>query len=177
MPIVGPVAPWAQGVIQTNPICSIPPSPTIGGMRPGEPNGAFVSIENVARTGTQGVTDAQFNANAFLRAYRAAYFGHEITPRTQLWHAEIDQQGRCADPGWDGDLEDAMQEAARKLLTGDITGLRGVSHPAPAPAPQPALQPAPGLTLERVQLGLIDKVLRQDWAALRDDAAKLARGG
>jgi hypothetical protein len=31
---------------------------------------------------------------------------------------------RCNDPGWDGALEDAMQAAARRLLAGDLSGLR-----------------------------------------------------
>ncbi len=172
MPIVGSVAPWAQGAIQTSASCSIRPSPTIRGMRSGEPNGAFVSIENVARQGSDGLTDAQFNANVFLRAYCAAYFGHEITPGTQLWHAEVDQLNRCFDPGWDGALEEAMQEAARQVLRGDIAGLRGVSSEDPAPNGGGGGGVIP--TLEQVQLGLISKVLAQDWRALRDDAAKLA---
>src|SRR5829696_9097178 len=57
MPIVGPCAPWAQGIIRRSARCPMPPSPTISGMQPGEPNGAFISIENVARAGVDGVTN------------------------------------------------------------------------------------------------------------------------
>lgn len=135
MPIVGPCAPWAQGRIQTSALCPMPPSPTIRGMRQGEPNGAFISVENVARTGRDGVTAPQFNSNAMIRAYCAAFFGFEVSPLTQLWHSEIDQVTRCDDPGWEGALEDAMQSAARRLLVGDLSGMRGVvTEPAPRPA-------------------------------------------
>jgi len=126
MPIVGPCAPWAQGIIRRSARCPMPPSPTISGMQPGEPNGAFISIENVARAGVDGVTNPQFNSNALLRAYCAGFFGFPITPLTQLWHSELDQRDRCNDPGWDGALEDALQAAARALLAGDLGGLRGV---------------------------------------------------
>lgn len=117
MPILGPVAPWAQGLIQTSPTCRIAPSPTIKTMRPGEPNGAFVSIENVARTGAQGVTDPQFNANAFLRAYCAAFFGFAITPLTQLWHSEIDQA--CVTPEMRILTRDLLWIPAGDLRVGD----------------------------------------------------------
>jgi hypothetical protein len=130
LPTVGAVAPWAQGAIRGgNPNCGLRLHPAVAGMRQGEPNGAFISIENVARSGRQGVTDPQFNSNAFLRAWTAAYFDHEIGPATQLWHGEIDTFDRCFDPGWPGDLEDAMQEAARRLLRGDVSGLRAVQYP------------------------------------------------
>lgn len=125
MPVVGPVAPWAQGVINCAGSCRIQCHPRIAGMRPGEPNGAFVSIENVD-AGEVAPDDAQFNSNVFLRAWTAAYFGHEVSPNTQLWHSEIDRVGRCGDPPWSGAVEDEMQEAARKLLRSDLSGLRAV---------------------------------------------------
>ena len=135
------VSPWAQGVIARSDWCTIPPTPVISGMRPGEPNGAFASVENVAMKGSDGVTDPQFNANVLLRAYLAALDGYEITPRTQLWHSEIDQLNRCNDPGWTGALEDEMQEAARRLLRGDLSLVRGRWSDAPAPAPPPPPPP------------------------------------
>ena len=133
-------SPWAQGVISRSANCAVPPADAISRMRSGEPNGAFHSVENVARTGAQGVTDAQFNSNAVLRAYLAALDGYPITPSTQIWHAEVDQLNRCADPGWSGDLEDEMQAAANALLRNDPSGLRQarrVDAPAPGPVPAP----------------------------------------
>jgi len=165
MPIVGPYSPWAQGIIRRSAACAIPPSPTIAGMRSGEPNEAFVSVENVAMSGRDGVTEPQFNSNVMLRAYCAAYFGHAIDPLTQLWHSEIDQKDRCFDPGWSGDLEDAMQDAAKRLLRGDISGLRGT---------RPAADTAPSGAAQGAQIALIEKVLRQDWSALQADVARLA---
>jgi hypothetical protein len=141
-------------------------------MRSGEPNGAFVSIENVALRGTDGVTAPQFNSNVFLRAYCAAFFGHAINPQTQLWHAEIDQLNRCFDTGWDGALEDAMQDAANRLLRSDVSGLRGVSA---TDGTRGAARSSVANVAE-VQMGLITKVLNQDWRGLRDDAATLAGG-
>lgn len=139
------VSPWAQGVIARSAFCSIPPADAIAAMRSGEPNGAFHSIENVAMTGEQGVTDAQFNSNVLLRAYLAALDGYAIDPSTQLWHAEIDQLNRCADPGWSGDLEDEMQAAANAVLAGDLSKLRRAER-ADAPAPPP---PAPAPVVGR----------------------------
>jgi hypothetical protein len=138
-------------------------------MHQGEPNGAFISIENVARSGRDGVTDPQFNSNAMIRAYCAAYFGFEITPRTQLWHSEIDQAARCDDPGWDGALEDAMQAAARKLLAGDTSGLRGVTVP-PRPTPPAPVPPPPAHDYRATYVA----ELRGELAAARDDAMRAA---
>lgn len=130
MPLYG-VSPWAQGVIQRA------TASLVRGMRPGEPNGAFHSIENVAMSGRDGVTDPQFNSNVFMRAYLAALDGYPIDPDHQLWHSEIDGINRPDDPGWDGGLEDAMQDAARKLLRGDLSGIKGQWTDAPAPPPEP----------------------------------------
>lgn len=125
MPVFGPVAPWAQGVIACGGSCRIQCHPRIGSMRPGEPNGAFVSIENVD-AGQPVPDDAQFNTNVLLRAWAAAANGFDITPDTQLWHSEIDRVDRCGDPPWSGAVEDEMQDAARGILRGDLSGLRAV---------------------------------------------------
>ena len=175
MPIVGPCSPWAQGLIQTSDQCSWPPTPAIQGMRQGEPNGAFVSIENVARSGRDGLTDVQFNSNAMLRAYCAAYFGFPINPLTQLWHCEIDQKDRCFDPGWSGELEDAMQAAATRLLQGDLSGLRGAAAPVvprPTPTPRPAPPPEPTPVVDYKALYVAE--LRGELAAVREDGMRAA---
>jgi hypothetical protein len=125
MPIVGPVAPWAQGVINCGGSCRVQCHPRILAMRSGEPNGAYVSIENVD-AGQTVPDDAQFNTNCLLRAYVAAYFGHAITPDTQVWHSEIDRVNRCGDPPWSGAIEAEMQAAANRLLAGDVSGLRAI---------------------------------------------------
>jgi len=128
MPFDG-CSPWAQGVIDNTGSCPIPLAPLVRTMRPGEPNGAFLSVENVdGRVTGSGVTDAQFNSIVFIRAWSASVYQFEINPTTQLWHAEIDRRNRCNDPGWSGELEDAMQLAARKLQRGDLSGLRGVQR-------------------------------------------------
>lgn len=44
----------------------------------------------------------------------------------------------------------------------------------PTPDPEPKPEPEPEPTMDQVKLGLIDKVLREDWAALKRDATKLA---
>lgn len=137
MPTVGRYAPWAQGVRawENNSACSITVPDHLRKLPPAAANPAFLSVENVAVSGSEGVTDAQFNSNVLLRAWGAAYFDYEITPETQLWHAEFSPLTRCFDPGWRGELEDAMQEAARKLLKGDASDLRALVRDA-APAPQ-----------------------------------------
>lgn len=47
----------------------------------------------------------------------------------------------------------------------------GLSRPMPV-EPQP--EPEPVVSIEQIQIGLIDKVLRQDWQALKADVMKLA---
>jgi hypothetical protein len=136
--IVGPVSPWAQGVINTSGNCYLPAHPIATRLGSGVPNGAYISNENVAMSGADGVTDPQFNSNVFLRAMAAVYFNHPINPDTQIWHGEIDRVNRCFDPGWT-DLEDPMQDAARALIQGDPRLLRGVvsiDQPQP-PVPPP----------------------------------------
>ena len=137
--IVGPVSPWAQGIINTGGNCPLPPHPIATTLGSGVPNGAYISIENVAMSGADGVTDPQFNSNVFLRTIMAVYFNHSISPDTQVWHGEIDRVNRCSDPGWVG-LEDPMQDAARALLVGDPSFLRGavrIDEPPPEPSPPP----------------------------------------
>lgn len=141
LPIVGAYSPWAQGILNSSGSCAIPWNPVLNGMSGGEINCAYLSVENVARTGTQGMTDPQFNSNVFLRAMGSAYFGYTITPSTQLWHAESDRVNRCSDPGWTGDLEDAAQAAAIAVLNGNYTLLRGVQDNTPAPVPAPVPVP------------------------------------
>lgn len=136
-------SPWAQGAILRNSECPVQPSPTIAGMASGEPNGAFHSVENVAWDGTHGLTDPQFNANALMRAYLAGLDDYDITPATQLWHAEIDQYWRCFDPGWPGDLEDRLQQAARAILYENSPRLLRALEPIEG-APQPEPTPPPG---------------------------------
>lgn len=174
MPIVGAYAPWAQGIINSGGTCAIPWNPVLNGMRSGEPNPAYLSVENVARTGSQGMTDAQFNSNVMLRAMGAAYFGYGITPNTQLWHAEVDRVNRCSDPGWSGDLEDEAQAAAILLLGGWFSGLRaGVPVPAPAPTPTPpAPAPVPTPTPARDYHADYDAQLRDGYAAAVDDVIR-----
>ena len=155
LPLYG-VSPWAQGIITRESSCELGLAALVAGMRPGEPNGAFHSAENVAMSGADGVTDAQFNSNVFLRAYCSALDGYPIDPIHQLWHGEIDRVNRCADPGWTGELEDAMQDAARRLLLGDLNGLRGKSvdevpvPPTPEPPPTfpPYMSPQQSLQLQ-----------------------------
>lgn len=129
-PTVGNVWPWAQGVInRDNPNCSIKTSPTVRNMLSGEPNGAFLSVENVAWSGKDLLTEPQMNANMLCRAWGADHFKYEINPLTQLWHAEIDTVNRCSDPGWPGELEDYLQEGARRLLRGDLSYLKQLEKP------------------------------------------------
>lgn len=153
VPTTGKLAPWAQGVRQwaDNPNCDIKVPAHLRALPPGAANPAFISIENVARAGTDGVTDAQFNSNVLLRAWAAAYFRFPINPETQLWHAEFDPFNRCYDTGWDGALEDEMQAAAHKLLRGDATGLRQVTS---------ATQPAAGLTEAQVRAIVREEVAK-----------------
>jgi hypothetical protein len=139
MPVTGPVSPWAQGIIDPG-SCAYPLCDFARRMRSGEPNGAGISVENVAWVGADGMTAPQANSNAFLRACWAARFGGEISPKTNLWHGEFDGRNRCADPGWAGDLEDWAQETARRLLAGDLSGLREVEGGEPEPPPPPPVE-------------------------------------
>lgn len=133
VPTVGRYAPWAQGVRAwtDNPNCAIKIPAHLRALPPGAANCAFISTENIARQGSDLVTDPQFNSNVLLRAWVAMYFQMPITPETQLWHAEFDPNNRCHDTGWPASLEDEMQEAARKLVAGDLSGLRGIKAPVP----------------------------------------------
>jgi hypothetical protein len=163
MATVGPYSPWAQGVIQNWGSCSIPAAPILGDyrMQSGEPNCAFLSNENVAMSGSDGVTDPQFNSNVMLRAWGALYFDHDITPYTQLWHAEIDRVDRCFDPGWEGALEDEMQAAANAVRVGDYSKMRQAVAVGPPPEPEPEPPPADN-SLWPILCGIINKVSTGD---------------
>jgi hypothetical protein len=138
LPIAGPFSPWAQGIINTTGSCAVPAHPIASRMRSGEPNGAFISAEFVARVGSQGMTDPQFNSGAMLRAMTAIQFNHPINHDTQAWHAGIDRVNRCADTGWPGGyfggLEVASHVAARAVVTGDLSQLRGATRISTPPA-------------------------------------------
>jgi hypothetical protein len=144
LPLVGPYAPWAQGRVSTGGGCAVPAHPIASRLGSGVPNGAYISLENVARVGGQGMSDPQINSNVFLRAAMAAYFGHAITPDTQVWHAGIDRIDRCSDTGWpggySGGLEMECQTAARALLAGDPSRLRGAVRIGAPPVASPVWQ-------------------------------------
>lgn len=137
MPLVGPVAPWAQGIRQTSPACPATPASIIRGLSSGALNGAFVSKEHVAMRGSDGLTDAQFNSSVLWDVYCAAYFGFAIGVETVIGHDRIDQRDRCFDPGWSPTLWNDLLAAGRGVLAGDFSGLRGVERSAPPVPPEP----------------------------------------
>lgn len=141
LPLRG-VSPWAQGIIQK------PTATIVEGMRPGEPNGAFFSWENVARTGAQGMTDAQFNSNVLTCAYCAGLDGYPVDADHDLGHFEIDSVNRPEDPGWSGALWQERQDAINKLLRNDPSGLRSTHQDDSAP---PAEEPIESIRLEAAQ--------------------------
>lgn len=164
-PNPGGPAPWAQGKIRRGTACGVPFGKLASQMSSGEPNEALISWENQALTGSQGVTDAQFNANVTMRAHYSVIYGFPITPDTQTWHAEFDQVDRCFDPGWTGTLEDAMQDAARAIAAGrppeDV--LRGgKAAPIPVPPVPPPPPPEPVDKLSGLLRGIALKVLTGD---------------
>lgn len=120
LPLDG-VSPWAQGIIDH------PTAALVKTMRPGEPNGAFDSCENVARTGSQYLTDNQFNSRIFIGAFSAQRNGYAVTPTNILGHFEIDSVNRPQDPGWTGDQYDEIQAATNKLMRGDFSGLKSTT--------------------------------------------------
>lgn len=153
-------SPWAQGVIERA------TAPAVQHMRPGEPNGAFHSIENVAWAGSDGLTDPQFNSNVLLRAYCASLDGYTIDSGTQLWHSEIDGVNRAHDPGWLGTIEDELQDAARRLLRNDLGALHGVQYPDTTPLPAPAW-----FDIREVDVGAIRLQLEAAAPRIRDRLA------
>ena len=120
-PLSGAWSPWAQGVVNRGGSCAVPAHPVAAYLGSGVPNGAYDSVENVARTGAQGMTSAQLNSNAMLRAMSAFRWDYEISDDTQVSHAQIDRVNRCFDPGWPAGLEEVAREAARGILRGDLS--------------------------------------------------------
>jgi len=175
-PLAGEVAPWAQGRINTSGSCAVPPHPVASRMASGEPNGAYISFENVAWAGTDGMTDPQFNSNVFGRAMVAAYFGHPINHDTQVWHAGIDRIDRCFDTGWPGGyfggLEVAAQAAARAVLAGDFTLLRGAVRIAAPPTTDWRVEAWQALieVQERNDRAAVVLSIRQDYDRQREAA-------
>lgn len=137
-------SPWAQGVL------NYPTAVLAQGMDSGEPNGAFHSIENVAWTGADGMTDAQFNSNVLLTVYLAGLDEYPIDPEHDLGHFEIDTINRPEDTGWAADLWDARQAAANLLLANnDPSGLKGAWQEAAAP---PSAEASPPISLHESQV-------------------------
>jgi len=131
--IIGPYSPWAQGVRSwvNNPACSITVPPYLLAMPPVWANPGFISFENCATVGTQGMTDPQFNARVLVGCYVVGYFGFPINGETFLWHGEFSPTTRCFDPGWGVELQNALIEASHKIMNGDLSGLRGVQGSVP----------------------------------------------
>jgi hypothetical protein len=128
-------SPWAQGLVNRGGTCAVPPHPVAAYLGSGVPNGAYDSVENVARIGSQGMTGPQLNSNAMLRAASAFRNGYPINDETQVSHAAIDRINRCFDPGWPAGLEDEARAIARAILAGDLSKLHGALRlNAPPPA-------------------------------------------
>ena len=107
----------------------------------------------------------RFARFAALRpTYPTLCTGESLMEPLALWAAVQDQaRGFCA---FRFGLMDGRALAAVRDMP--------VAGPAPEPEPQPEPEPEPApVTLDGVKLGLIDKVLREDWTALARDAAAL----
>jgi len=176
LPLTG-VSPWSQGRIATSPACSIAPHRFAWELGSGVVNGALLSNENVAMRGADSLTSPQYNSQVFLRAIGAAYFGYEISPATQIWHAQLDQRDRCFDTGWIGGpfggIEIESQTAARALLAGDPSKLRGavrVSAPPPALNFQDEAYRALVESRLRNQRLAVIAAVREDYDQGREDA-------
>jgi hypothetical protein len=176
MAVSSPYSPWAQGIITWSSSCPIPESAVVHDMASGEPNCAYISIENVEDNDPSWLSDGQFNSNVMIRAWGRLTYGHAIDPITQIWHAEVDPVSRCADPGWPGSEEDAMQAAANAVCDGDFTWLRGLrqlSPPEPPdPEPEPEPEPEPPVPTD-YQARYYDE-LRGQHAAYHDDEMRAA---
>jgi hypothetical protein len=172
MAVTGIYSPWAQGVINNWGSCAIQQAPLVAGMASGEPNAAFVSVENVAMTGADGLTDAQWNNCVMLRAWSSMRFDHPCDPLTNIWHAEVDRVNRCSDPGWRGEDEDAMQATANRVLQGDYSRMKGAVLIAPPPEPEPEPKPEPPIAVDYRRL--YEDELRGELAAYTDDGTRAA---
>ncbi|MGD9892299.1 MAG: hypothetical protein AB7R89_28655 [Dehalococcoidia bacterium] len=176
LPLTG-VSPWSQGRIATSPWCAVAPHRFAWELGSGVVNGAILSNENVAMSGADSLTSPQYNSQVFLRAIGAAYFGYEISPATNIWHAQLDQRDRCFDTGWTGGplggIEIESQPAARALLAGDPSKLRGavrISAPPPAINAQDEAWKALVNTRLRNQADAIRVAVREDYDQGREAA-------
>lgn len=169
-PAIGPWAPYAQGIVHLSGNCALAPHPVFSYLGSGVPNGAAWSWEMVAWSGADGITDPQLNCKTFGMAMSSAYFGHEISPRTEGWHGQIDRVDRCFDPGWAGGpfggIEAESQAAARALLAGDPSLLRGVVRISASP-PAISWQSEAWSALVHKRLRVQQDAIR---AAVRDEA-------
>lgn len=124
------------------------------------PNWYLVGVEHEGRSGDV-MPSAQLDASTRLTAWlfqdvflRSGASGVTVDRDHVLMHRDISPQTRARCPGWGEDFHARYIAQVWKLLAGE--------------------PPAPEITLAGVKLGLIDKVLREDWQALATDAAKLA---
>lgn len=121
MPIVN-TGPWAQGIINDTGNCPWTLTPLVRGMRPGEPNGAFLSAECVD-AGSTYATGAQLNSLALLVAFGTEFDGYSITPDSVCGHQRIDRVNRCGDVPWPLDQHAKVRSLAIDLLQGNVSTL------------------------------------------------------
>lgn len=147
-------APFANGIIEAGYTARL-----ISENGGANPNYWTLSIEHEGQSGDV-VTAAQLDASTRLSAWLWATVivpggasGLALDRDHFLMHRDISPKSRPACPGW-----------SEVFIADYIARVRTLIAP-PAPVP---------VTLDGVKLGLIDKVLREDWTALLRDAEKLA---
>lgn len=121
MPIVN-TGPWAQGIVNDAGSCVWTLTPLVRDMRPGEPNGAFLSAECVDAGGAYA-TGAQLNSLALLVAYGAEFDNYSINPDSICGHQRIDRVNRCNDVPWPLEQHDRVRSMALDLLQGNVSTL------------------------------------------------------